>query len=79
VLAARVAGYLESVETKLRETELERATQEARAESEERRVRQQQRSARKLRKVLGGLAVVALVAVVACAFALVPQFLIDIP
>lgn len=34
VLAGRVSGYLESVETKLRESELERATQAARAESE---------------------------------------------
>ncbi|MFO1042371.1 MAG: protein kinase [Planctomycetaceae bacterium] len=37
VLAERVAGYLESVETRLRETELERATAAARAEAEGKR------------------------------------------
>jgi serine/threonine protein kinase len=36
-LAQRITGYLESVETKLRETELERATQAARAHAESER------------------------------------------
>ena len=70
VLAERVAGYLESVETKLRETELERATAAARAEaegkraeSERRRLEQQQRSASKLRTMNAGLVVVLAIAV----------------
>ncbi len=63
-LAQRVTSYLESVETRLRETELERAAQSARLE-------QQQRSARKLRKMIAGLAAVALVAGLACAVALI--------
>jgi serine/threonine protein kinase/formylglycine-generating enzyme required for sulfatase activity/tetratricopeptide (TPR) repeat protein len=84
-LAERVTGYLESVETRLRETELERASQAARAdaqakqaeaerqraESETRRLEQQQRSARKLRKMLAGLSAVALIAGLACVAALV--------
>jgi hypothetical protein len=92
VLTERVTGYLESVETKLRKTELERAAETARAdaqaaqavaegkraeaerqraEAESRRVEQQRHSAGKLRKMLAGLAVVALVAGLACAAALV--------
>ncbi|MBS0262393.1 MAG: protein kinase, partial [Planctomycetes bacterium] len=71
VLAGRITGYLESVETKLRETELERAAQTARAESEGRRLEQQQRSTHKLRKMLAGLAVVALIAGLACCAALI--------
>jgi WD40 repeat protein len=78
VLANRVTGYLESVETKLRETELQRATQEARADAEaaqaqaeRQRVEHQQRSARRMRKMLIGLAGVTLVAAVALVGALV--------
>ena len=84
-LAERVTGYLQSVETKLRETELERAAQAARAdaqakqaeaerqraESETRRLELQQRSARKLRKMLAGLSAVTLIAGLACVAALV--------
>lgn len=64
VLAERISTYLQSVDTKLREAELERAAQAARLE-------QEQRSARKLRKLLAGIAMVALVAGLACAAALV--------
>ena len=70
VLASRVTDYIESVETKLRQAEVDRASQAARAESESRRVEQQLRSASKLRKMLSGLAVVALVAGFACVAAL---------
>ena len=98
ILASRVTEYIESVEMRLRQAEVERAAQAARAdaqaaqaaaerqraeaqsqraeaerqraESEARRVEQQQRSASKLRKMLGGLAVVALVAGIACVAAL---------
>ena len=62
-LAERISTYLQSVDTKLRETEMERAAQAARLE-------QQQRSARKLRMMIGGLAAVALIAGLACVAAL---------
>jgi len=85
VLASRLTYYIESVEKRLREAEVERAEQAARAdaqaaqaiaerqraESESRRVEQQQRSTNKLRKMLSGLAVVTLVAAVACVTALI--------
>jgi WD40 repeat protein/serine/threonine protein kinase/tetratricopeptide (TPR) repeat protein len=62
VLASRVTDYIESVETKLRQTEVDRAAQTARAESESQRVEQQKGSARRLRAMLAGLAVVAVIA-----------------
>ncbi|XZE53581.1 WD40 repeat domain-containing serine/threonine protein kinase [Planctomycetaceae bacterium SH139] len=96
--AQRVTGYLESVESKLRESEVERAAEAARAdaeaaqsaaeklraeaeaaqaqaerqraeaehdraETEAKRLVQQQHSARKLKKMLTGLAALALLAV----------------
>jgi WD40 repeat protein/serine/threonine protein kinase/tetratricopeptide (TPR) repeat protein len=63
VLASRVTDYMESVETKLRKTEVDRAAQAARAESESRRVEQQQRSARRMRRIVAGFAIVAAIAV----------------
>lgn len=63
VLASRVTDYIESVETKLRQTEVDRAAQAARAESESRRVEQQQRSARRMRRIVAGFAIVAAIAV----------------
>ena len=63
VLAERISTYLQSVDTKLRETEVERAAQAARLE-------QQWRSARKLRMMIAGLAAVALIAGLACVTAL---------
>ncbi|MBS0266090.1 MAG: hypothetical protein JSS02_29430, partial [Planctomycetes bacterium] len=54
-LAQRVTDYLESVEAKLRATEMARATQATRLE-------QEQRWARKLRKMIAGLAAVAAIA-----------------
>jgi WD40 repeat protein/serine/threonine protein kinase len=85
VLAERVTEHLESVEKRLREAEVNRAAEAARAEgetrraeaerqraeSETRRVEQQQQSASKLRKILVGLAAVAMVAVSACVAALI--------
>ncbi len=62
-LAERISTYLHSVETKLLETEVERAAQAARLE-------QQRRSARKLRMMIAGLAAVALIAGLACVIAL---------
>jgi len=56
VLAARVSGYIESVESKLHATETQRAVQAERLE-------QQQRAARKLQKMIAGLAAVSLVAI----------------
>lgn len=55
-LAKRVSAYLESVDARLRETETQRAVQTERLE-------QQQRSASRLRRMLAGLAAVAMVAV----------------
>ena len=73
VLAERVTSYLESVETKLRETELARVAETARAEAETRRVQQQQQSARKLKKLVAGAAVVAMIAGLACIAALMAR------
>lgn len=56
VLAARVTHYLESVETKLRESETEAAVQNE-------RLVQQQQSARKLRKLIAGLTAVSLITI----------------
>jgi WD domain, G-beta repeat len=77
VLAERVTGYLESVDTRLREAELERAAAAARAdaqakqaeaerrraESETRQLEQEQQATRKLRKTIVGLAAVSLIAI----------------
>jgi WD40 repeat protein/serine/threonine protein kinase len=93
VLAERVTEYLESVESRLRQAEMERAAQAARADAEAARVEaerqhaqaesrraeaecqraeaerlrlvQQQHATRKLKRALMGLAVVALLALVA--------------
>lgn len=76
-LARRVRGHLESVEARLRAAETERAAQAARADSEAARVaaerrraeaesralEQQRQATRKLRRLLVGLAAVAVVAV----------------
>lgn len=62
-VAKRMRDYLESVETRLRDAEKQRAAQEARAEAEAIRLVQQQQATRKLRKMLSGLAVVASIAI----------------
>lgn len=70
VLANRISGYLESVETKLRKTEVELAIQAARAdaeatqrEAERRRMIQEQQAARHLRKMVAGVAAIAAIAI----------------
>ena len=71
VLAERISEYLASVETRLRETEIERATQAERVVAESRQVELQRRSASQLRKLVAVLAGVALVAASAFGTALV--------
>lgn len=94
VLADGLARHLDSVQSRLREAEIERAAQSARAdaealqviaerkraeaesqraESEGRRLAQLEQSDRRLRRMLVGLAAVALIAGVACVSALLAR------
>lgn len=69
-LASRIAEHQESVETRLRQSEVESAAQAARAESQAQRVEEQRKAARRLRTGLIALTVVAVFALIATGLAI---------
>jgi WD40 repeat protein/serine/threonine protein kinase len=65
-LAKRLAGYLQAVEKRLREAEMQRAAANARAEADVQTLKLEKQLSARLRKLSSGLAIAATLAILAC-------------